>query len=629
MPLLTLRDIQITFGGPPLIDHADLAVERGERIALVGRNGSGKSTLLKLIAGEIAPDDGEIIANEGLRIARMAQELPSGIEGRVFDVVAGAFGAVGANLTEYYRSSRELAARPSDALLARLEQTQHAIEAAGGWEIDRRVAETLSRLELDGDAEFATLSGGLARRVLLARALAGAPDLLLLDEPTNHLDIDAITWLEDFLRGWAGTLLFITHDRRFLDRLATRIVELDRGRLTSWPGEFATYLERKAAALEAEATQQAEFDKKLAREEAWIRQGIKARRTRNEGRVRALERLREERRQRRERTGSADIRVQEAARSGRLVIEAEHLVCRRGGRLLVDDFSTTILRGDKIGIIGRNGIGKTTLIKLLLGELAPDGGRVHPGTRLEIAYFDQNRARLEEDKSVIDNVGEGSDWITVDGKRRHAIGYLQDFLFAPERARTPVRALSGGERNRLLLARLFARPSNLLVLDEPTNDLDMETLELLEARLVDYQGTVLLVSHDRAFLDNVVSGVFAFEGEGRVREYVGGHAEWLRQRPPPKTAATPAPARTPTRSAPVKKPTNRERRELDALMREIDALEQEQTALQAQFAEPGFYDRPAAEIKQAQVALARVEQRLESCYDRWEKLESDAGGGIE
>lgn len=633
MPLLTLQAIQLGFGGPPLIDHADLVIERGERIALVGRNGSGKSTLLKLIAGEIAADDGAMVAADGLRVARMAQELPHGLNGRVFDVVAGGLGELGTSLAEYHRISRELATQASDAHLARLERVQHTIEAGGGWEIDRHVGEILSRLELDGDTDFAALSGGLTRRVLLARALAGSPDLLLLDEPTNHLDIEAITWLEDFLRGWGGTLVFITHDRRFLDRVATRIVELDRSRLTSWPGDFETYLERKAAALEAEATQQAQFDKKLAREEAWIRQGIKARRTRNEGRVRALARLREERRQRRERTGSADIRVQEAARSGRLVIEADHIACNRGGRILVRDFSTTVLRGDKIGIVGRNGAGKTTLINLLLGRLAPDAGSVRLGTQLEIAYFDQHRAQLEEDKSVIDNVGEGSDWITLDGERRHVIGYLQDFLFAPERARTPVRALSGGERNRLLLARLFARPSNLLVLDEPTNDLDMETLELLEDRLVAYRGTVLLVSHDRAFLDNVVSAVFAFEGQGRVREYVGGYADWLRQRPSSATSADKG-SEKPRRGreglarvSPRPKPSHKTRRELDALMAEIDTLEGEQEALQAQLAEPGFYGRPAPDIEQAHVALAQIEDRLATCYARWEALE--AGGGIE
>ncbi|MGD8309789.1 MAG: ATP-binding cassette domain-containing protein, partial [Chromatiales bacterium] len=545
MPQLSLRDLRLAYGGPELLDGADLVIEPGERICLLGRNGTGKSTLLRLIAGEIAPDDGERIAASGLRISRLAQEVPEGEPGRIFDVVARGLGEPGELVRRYHEVARAVAADPGEVNISALAAVQHELEAAGGWSTEQRVEAVLSKLGLDPDAELERLSGGLKRRVMLARALVSGPDLLLLDEPTNHLDIDSIAWLEEFLLGYAGTLVFITHDRSFLRRLATRIVELDRGRLLSYPGDYDSYLRRREEALETEAREHALFDKRLAREEAWIRQGIKARRTRNQGRVRALQAMREERGRRREPGGQARLQVQAGESSGRLVVETGHLSYAWEGRPIVRDLSTTILRGDKIGVIGPNGCGKTTLLRLLLGDLPPDSGRVRLGTRLEVAYFDQMRAQLDPDKSVQDNVAGGRERIEVDGKPRHVISYLQDFLFAPDRVRQPAGSLSGGERNRLLLARLFARPANVLVLDEPTNDLDVETLELLEALVVDFPGTVLLVSHDRTFIDNAVTGVLAFEGEGVVREYVGGYGDWLRQRSARAPEPAPSKSRTP------------------------------------------------------------------------------------
>ncbi|MCG5502247.1 ATP-binding cassette domain-containing protein, partial [Ectothiorhodospira lacustris] len=532
MPLLVFRNIKLGFGRHQLLDGVDLSIEPGERLCLVGRNGVGKSTFMRLITGEMQADDGEIVCRDGLRVAMLEQAVPEGLEGSVFDVVADGLGNVGELVRRYHRLVHDLGERPDDPLaLQALERCQHELEAVGGWTLEQRVETVLSRLELQGGAPFDSLSGGLKRRVLLARALVTAPDLLLLDEPTNHLDVDAIQWLEGFLLGFEGSLLFITHDRAFLRRLATRIIELDRGRLTSWPGDYDTYLQRKAEALEAEERQNALFDKKLAQEEVWIRQGIKARRTRNEGRVRALKALRAERSERRERLGTARLQTQSAAPSGRIVAEAENLCFSYGGKPVIRDFSSLILRGDKVGIIGPNGVGKTTLLRLLLGQLQPDAGTVRLGTHLEVAYFDQHRAALDEEASVVDNVGEGRDRVTVGGESRHVLSWLQDFLFEPARARQPVKALSGGERNRLLLAKLFTRPANVLVLDEPTNDLDADTLEMLESRLVEFDGTVLLVSHDRDFLDNVATSVIAWEGEGRFEEYVGGYGDWMRQRP--------------------------------------------------------------------------------------------------
>ncbi|GAP65093.1 ABC transporter ATPase [Mizugakiibacter sediminis] len=637
MPLIQLLNVDLGVGGPPLLDGVDLTIEPNERVCVVGRNGAGKSTLLRLLAGEIAPDDGERRVGAGVRIARLAQEVPHDVAGSVFEVVAAGLGDAGALLAAYHRA---IAHGDTAAMAA----TQARIEAGHGWDLDRSVTQVLARLELDGDADFAKLSGGMKRRVLLAQALACAPDLLLLDEPTNHLDIEAIDWLQEFLRQYEGSLVFVTHDRRFLRQLATRIVEIDRGALTSWPGDYANYLRRREERAHAEAQANALFDKKLAQEEVWIRQGIKARRTRNEGRVRALEALRRERAARREQEGTARMTLADAQASGRKVIEARDVTYAVGGRTLVRNFSTTILRGDRIGIIGPNGAGKTTLLRLLLGELAPQTGEVKLGTGLEIAYFDQHRAQLDDTRSALDNVAEGREYIELDGQRKHIMGYLQDFLFTPERARAPITRLSGGERNRLLLARLFARPSNLLVMDEPTNDLDVETLELLEELLGAYRGTLLLVSHDREFLDNVATGTLALEGDGQVGEYVGGYSDWLRQRP---AAATPV-RESPSAKAPdagvrrndgergtvasaapaaVSAPARRklsykDARELEQLPVRIEALETELAARSAAMHDPAFFRQDASAIVAANEALAALQAELDACYRRWEELEA-------
>ncbi|HEY9400268.1 MAG TPA: ATP-binding cassette domain-containing protein, partial [Luteimonas sp.] len=514
MPLITLQNVDYSVGGPLLLEHVDFTIEPGERVALIGRNGAGKSTLLKLLAGDLKPDDGEIRVEGGRRVARLEQEVPVGAGGAVFDVVAEGLGEVGAHLAQFHHL---IHADPVDT--DALTRVQTLIEEANGWSLDQRVGEVLERLGLDGEAVFARLSGGMKRRVLLARALVSAPDLLLLDEPTNHLDIAAIDWLEGFLKSWQGALVFVTHDRRFLRSLATRIVEIERGQLTSWPGDWANYQRRREERLNAESQENARFDKMLAQEEVWIRQGIKARRTRDEGRVRRLEAMRNERAARRELTGNVRMETAQANASGKKVIEARDVSFTHGkdapgelaGTVIVRDFSTVILRGDRIGLIGPNGSGKTTLLKLLLGQLQPDSGEVRQGTQLQVAYFDQYRATLREDWNAVENVAEGRDFIEIGGRRKHVLGYLQDFLFTPERARAPITRLSGGERNRLLLARLFAQPANLLVMDEPTNDLDVETLELLEELLGEYPGTLLLVSHDRDFLDNVVTSTLVMQ----------------------------------------------------------------------------------------------------------------------
>jgi len=632
MPVLTLRNLHLSYG-VPLLDGVDLAVERGERVCVLGRNGEGKSTLLRVIAGETVPDDGAVVVPQGTRVAALPQDVPRDLGGSLFDVVAEGLGEVAELVKAYHAASLRVAESADEAALATLADAQHALEAAGGWQLEQRTERILSEIGLDPDLDFASLSGGQKRRALLARALAAGPDILLLDEPTNHLDIASIRWLEDFLASFPGTLVFITHDRAFLRRLATRIVELDRGRLTDWPGDYDNYLRRREERDHAEAVASERFDKKLAQEEVWIRQGIKARRTRNEGRVRALKALREERRQRRDRQGQARILVQEAERSGRLVIEAENVSYAWEGRPIVRDFSTTILRGDRVGLIGPNGAGKTTLLNLLLGRLAPDSGRVRLGTRLEVAYFDQMRGALREDRSVQDNVADGSDKVVLDGKPRHVISYLQDFLFTPDRCRQPVQALSGGERNRLLLARLFARPSNLLVLDEPTNDLDVETLELLEERLMAYQGTILLVSHDREFLDNVVGSTLVFEGGGRVGEFVGGYSDWERQVTPREVAAQPRPAATAppvaaAGGAPRKaqaKLSYKDQRELDQLPERIESLEAELAARQAALADPALYREDGAKVAAAKAALASVEETLATAYARWDELEALRG----
>ncbi len=556
MPLIALSDVNLGFRGPPVLDQANLTIEPGERVCLLGRNGTGKTTLLRLLQGTLEPDRGEVIRQQGLRTAMLPQQVPRDLHGSVFDEVARGFGPKAELLAEYHHLASRLASEGSDDLQAELGRIQHALEADGGWRMHQQIEAVVSRMSLQPDADVATLSAGMKRRVLLAKAVVGSPDLLLLDEPTNHLDIDAIRWLEDFLLRYGGTLLFVTHDRALLRKVATRILELDRGRLTSWSCDYATYLNRKEAALEAETRQNAEFDKKLAQEEVWIRTGIQARRTRNEGRVRALEALREVRRARRERPGDVKMEIQEAERTGRLVIEAKKLHFRYGDRAIVRDFSTMIMRGDRVGLIGPNGSGKTTLLRLLLGDLPPQTGTVRHGTNLEVAYFDQLHAQLDETKSVRENVRDGSDSVTINGRTRHIIGYLEDFLFTPEQASGPVARLSGGERNRLLLARLFTKPSNVLVMDEPTNDLDLETLELLEDLLSAYAGTLLLVSHDREFLNNVVTSTLVLEGEGRVKEYAGGYDDWLRQRPEeqPPVAKPPAARPEPRQSPPQRTP---------------------------------------------------------------------------
>ena len=629
MPLLRLDKVSLAFGHRALLDQVDLEMHRGERLCLVGRNGEGKSSLLRVIAGEVAPDDGERWVRLAMQVAYLAQEVTLDCNDSVFDVVAGGLTEMGQLLTDYHHAASRLEHSHSDADIRRLAGLQHELETAGGWQLEQRVETVLSRLKLDGEADFHALSGGWRRRVMLARALVCDPDVLLLDEPTNHLDIEAITWLEEFMADYQGALLMISHDRAFVRRLATRIIELDRGQLTSWPGDYDEYLRRKEAALAVEAGHNAQFDKKLAQEEAWIRQGIKARRTRNEGRVRALQTLREQRRLRRDRIGKADLRLQDSEQSGKLVFEADDISFAWDSNPVVQHFSSTILRGDRIGIIGPNGTGKSTLIRLLLGDLAPSSGRIRRGTRQQVAYFDQQRAQLDPAATVMDSVAEGSMRVTVGGRSRHVAGYLRDFLFPPERLQSPVSTLSGGERNRLLLARLFAKPANLLVLDEPTNDLDVETLELLEELLMDFDGTLLLVSHDRAFLDNVVTSALVFEGQGRIGEYVGGYSDWLRQRgTAPLSDGGSAKPREKSRETAKEKPAGKpaklsykDQRELDSLPGKIESLEAQQTELQARTSDPDFYQQDQETISEAMERLQVVTDELEVCYERWADLE--------
>ena len=632
MSLITLRQIQLHFGEQPLLDNVDLTIEAGERLCLVGRNGSGKSTLLKVLAGEVQADDGQIESTQNLMISRLEQEVPEDQDHSVHDMVAEGLGELGTLLNEHDHLSRALGdpdqAERMDENQARFETLNNEIEARGAWQLFQRVDTVLSKLNLNGEQNFAGLSGGMKRRVLLARALVQEPDILLLDEPTNHLDLDAIRWLETFLKGYSATLVFISHDRAFIRSLATRIIELDRGKLTSWPGDYDKYLAGKQAALENEERANAEFDKKLSQEERWIRQGIKARRTRNEGRVRALKSMREDYARRRNRQGTAGLEIQQGDNSGKVVIEAEHLRYAIDGLPLLRDFSITLLRGDRVGILGPNGCGKSTLIRLLLGRLTPDAGTVKHGTQLQVAYFDQMRDTLDSNKSVLDNLAEGSDVVEINGRKKHVMGYLQDFLFEPARARQPVRSLSGGERNRLLLAKLFTKPFNLLVLDEPTNDLDVETLELLEEQLVSYQGTLLLVSHDREFIDNVVTSTLVFEG-GDPNAYVGGYQDWLRQRPEPnrgddvKTGKLAAPSSKPkpkAKDSGGRKLSYKEELELQALPEQIETLEATLGEVQTELSDPDFYKRPQDEIADAQRRLQELEQRLNEHYARWEEL---------
>jgi len=603
MPLVTIRNLSLRFRGPPLLDDVTCHVEAGQRIGLLGRNGAGKTSLMRLLAGAIQADAGSVDFAPGATVALLQQDVPQDLAGPVREIVATGLPPAPAG------------------------------EAA--WQGEQAVAQILSRMELEGGAAFEALSAGLKRRTLLARAVVGQPDLILLDEPTNHLDIEAVEWLEGFLGRWRGTLIFVTHDRTFLRRMADRILEIDRGRIFDWSCDYDTFLTRKEEALAAEEKQNALFDKKLAQEEVWIRTGIKARRTRNEGRVRALEAMRRERGQRRNAVGRVKLEIQEAERSGALVAAVEGVSFLRGTRPIIRDLSTSVMRGDRIGIIGPNGSGKTTLLRLLLGELAPATGSVRLGTNLRIAFFDQLRDQLDDEKTVADNVADGYETVQIGGQSRHVVGYLQDFLFTPDRTRTPVKFLSGGERNRVLLARLFAKPANLIVLDEPTNDLDAETLEMLEERLVDFAGTVLVVSHDRSFLDNVVTSTLVFEpatgGAGyAVKEYVGGYSDWQRQRP----AAPPAPAAPGPRAesqpaqkadAPKKKRSFKEQRELESLPAVIESLEKQTAALHAAMAEPGYFRQPGDVLARDQARLRDLESRLAEAFSRWESLE--AGGG--
>lgn len=628
MALVSLQQVRIAFGGPELLDGVTLQIERGERVCLVGRNGAGKSTLMKIMGGELTPDSGEIIKARETRVAFLEQEVPRDLSGTVFEVVSEGLGGIIGLLSEYRSLGNSLGLGDDAGIIANLERVQHLIESSGGWQIQQRVETVLSRLKLDPDAAAAGLSGGYKRRVLLARALVNEPDLLLLDEPTNHLDIESIGWLEEFLLEFRGAILFITHDRRFLDTLATRIIELDRGQVTDWPGDYKTYLARRQAELDAEATHNSLFDKKLAQEEAWIRQGINARRTRNEGRVRALKELRRERSVRREQTGSAEMRLNEAERSGRLVLKAKGIGHSYEGSSLIRDFSTVIMRGDKIGIIGPNGSGKTTLLNILLGSIKPLHGSVLMGTRLEVAYFDQHRAQLDDERSVMENIGDGCDSVTVNGRTRHIISYLEDFLFPPERSRSPVKVLSGGERNRALLAKLFTKPSNVMVMDEPTNDLDADTLELLEEMLMEYQGTILLVSHDREFLNNIVTSTIVFEGDGRLVEYVGGYDDWLRQRSLSSPGGTEKAKKKekPEKSRPqqerLRTLTFREKKEIETLPALIESMEAERAGLYETLADPDFYRQDGSRIPAVKARITELDKEIPAAYERWDLLES-------
>ncbi|UGQ47629.1 ATP-binding cassette domain-containing protein [Massilia endophytica] len=631
MAVISLSDAQLAFGHHALLDHAEFSLETGERVGLIGRNGTGKSSLLKIISGAFKLDDGLLVMQQGLKIAYVEQEPVFEPEMTVFDAVASGLGELPALVKEYDALTSQFGQGDDERLMERMHDIQQKLDAADAWSINNKVEQTLDRLNLGPDAQMKTLSGGMQKRVALARALVAAPDVLLLDEPTNHLDFTSILWLEGLLRDFKGSVLFITHDRSFLDNVATRIIELDRGNLLSYPGNFSAYQTRKAEQLAIEEVENAKFDKFLAQEEVWIRKGVEARRTRNEGRVRRLERLREQRVARREQQGQVRLEVASGERSGKIVAELDGVDKRFGEKTIVRGFSATILRGDKVGLIGPNGAGKTTLLKLILGEETPDAGTVKQGTRLQVAYFDQMRAQLNEEASLADTISPGSDWVEINGQKKHVMSYLGDFLFAPERARSPVRTLSGGERNRLLLARLFAKPANVLVLDEPTNDLDIDTLELLEELLEDYQGTVFLVSHDRMFLDNVVTQVIVAEGQGAWKEYIGGYSDWERVKPavaaqlaPKKAESKPAPKAEAAPPAPAKgrKLSFKEQRELEELPQRIAQLEDEQAALNVTLSDPDFYKKTPAEAKRLNARIAEIEEELMAALERWEAIES-------
>jgi len=613
MSLISLKNVSVAFGADPILDQANLIIEPNERLGLIGRNGAGKSTLLKMIDGMLLPDDGELLIQQGTVVGRLVQEVPSDIDFDIRSVVALGDQDLGQALADYYLAGE-------DDIDAQTKVTE--LEA---WGLDVQVKTLCSKFDLDPLMQFAQLSGGMKRRVLMARALVKQPDILLLDEPTNHLDIETILWLESLLMSLNVTMVIISHDRSFIDKLCTRIIELDRGLLTSYPGSFQTYLTTKAKALEDESVVNAKFDKRLAQEEVWIRKGIQARRTRNEGRVRALKKMREERSQRRERQGTANINLNAGGgKSGKVVIEAENLHASFDGRVIMKDFSCRILRGDKVGIIGPNGCGKSTLIKILTGENQPHDGKIKIGTNLEIAYLDQHRSAIRDDLSVQDNVS-GNTEITINGQSKHIMGYLQDFLFSPARARAPAAKLSGGERNRLMLAKLFTQPFNFLVLDEPTNDLDYETLELLEQLLMDYTGTLLLVSHDRTFLDNVVTSTIAFEGNGEVHEYIGGYEDWLRQKRDTSVAAAPKKKEEPAKAKATPKPKKLSynlQRELEQLPKKIDDLEVKIEELTNEMAKPEFYQQDQAVIASAGNELKELQEQLDQCFVRWEELET-------
>ncbi len=627
MALLRLKKVSIAFGTHSLLQKAEFQLEERERVGLLGRNGEGKSTLMKIIMKQIQADEGEVWYKPELRIAVLEQMPYLPDEETIYDVVADGLGKVGQWIKRYHELT--LLTDFNEAVMQEMGDLQHKLEVHNGWQIQQRVENILSRLDLPSDTKVKGLSGGWKRRVSLAKALVVEPEVLLLDEPTNHLDLDSILWLEEQLLNFKGAILFITHDRSFLQKLATRIIDLDRGLLVSWPGDYADYLIKKAAALEEEATQNALFDKKLAEEEVWIRQGIKARRTRNEGRVRALEALRKERSQRRNLQGTTQLTMESGELSGKKVVELLDVSFSYPDKIIVQHFSTVIQRGDKIGLVGPNGAGKTSFLKLLLKELEPDSGVVHQGTKLQVAYFDQLREELDPEMSVADSLASGNDHVLINGVPRHVISYLSDFLFAPARARSPIKTLSGGEKNRLLLAKLFIKPANLIIMDEPTNDLDMETLELLEERLVEYEGTLLIVSHDRAFLDNVVTGIFVFEGEGVINEYVGGYSDWLaynkvRQKEQEKINKKVAKVSTEPINIPVKKKklSYKEQKELEELPKIIDELEKKQELINQKINKPEFYQQEQTKINDVLARLASIENELEQAYQRWDELEA-------
>lgn len=643
MALLNLSNAYLGFGDFPLLDHTELHIEPNERVCLVGRNGAGKSTLMKVLAGEVQLDDGKLIFEKDIIVTRLEQDPPRHIQETVFEYVSEGIVHLSDLLKQYHHISQQMLTNYSDELLAKLSQVQAQLEHNNGWQFENRIQDTLKLLELDPDKKLCELSGGWVRRAALARALVADPDILLLDEPTNHLDVEAITWLEDLLLNFKGSIIFISHDRSFIRKMATRIVDLDRGKLVSYPGNYDLYLETKAEDLRVEALQNELFDKKLAQEEVWIRQGIKARRTRNEGRVRALKKLREERRNRREVQGKAKIQLDTTARSGKIVFEIEHASYEVEGKTLLKDFSATIQRGDKIALVGPNGCGKTTFIKLLLGELQPTSGTIRCGTKLDVAYFDQYRAELDLEKTVMDNVADGKQDIEVNGVKRHVLGYLQDFLFPPKRAMTPVKALSGGERNRLLLAKLLLKPNNLLILDEPTNDLDVETLELLEELLADYQGTLLIVSHDRQFIDNTVEECFFFEGSGVLNQYIGGYfdakqqqenyhasqaVQSQNQKKNEPLVGEPAKQEKPKAETKKVKLSYKEQRELEELPAKMEALEADIEALQTEVNSADFFSKEVAYTQEKLQALAEKEAELEQAFERWEMLENIKNGNV-